>query len=330
MNPGSSDIPPRNVSEEIGLKSKLWAVGGGKGGIGKSVVSLNLAYWLTKFKQNVVLVDADLGGANLHTLLGIKYVKYTLADYLNKRVRSLDEIAILTTIKGLRLICGASDIVGLANPNYMRKQKLLKALQELNADHLILDLGAGTDYNTLDFFLSCAYKIVVITPQPTSMQNGYGFIKSALFRAIRRAFANNTLLMPLVDRATDHNNENVISSINELIDAFAQVSPEHAIKLKNIINDFHLYLIVNLVKTERDRNASAVIKTVIQKYLNLERVSLLGTIPYDPLIETAIGRMKPALMSGTDRQSALGFYELVYNLIKHGDQLENELLKTAT
>ncbi|NPA24653.1 MAG: MinD/ParA family protein [Deltaproteobacteria bacterium] len=329
MNPGPSEIAPLNPSGKIALKSKLWAVGGGKGGIGKSVVSLNLAYWLTKFRQNVVLVDADLGGANLHTLLGIKYVKHTLADYLNKRVKSLDEIAIPTAIKGLRLICGASDIVGLANPNYMRKQKLLKALQGLEADHLILDLGAGTDYNTLDFFLSCAYKIVVITPQPTSMQNGYGFIKSALFRSIRRTFANNTMLMPLIDRATDHNNEKVISSINELIDAFAQVSPEHATKLKDIINDFHLYLIVNLVKSERDRNATAVIKTVVQKYLNLERVGLLGAIPYDPQIETAIGRMKPALMSGTDRQSALGFYELVYNLIKHGDQLENELLNIA-
>lgn len=155
------------------LSCRLWAVGGGKGGIGKSIVSLNLAYWLAKLNQKVVLVDADLGGANLHTLLGIKFVKYTLADYLNKRVKSLDDITITTPVSGLRLICGASDIVGLANPKYLQKQKIIKALQKLDADHLILDLGAGSNYDTLDFFLSCNYKIAVITPQPTALQNGY-------------------------------------------------------------------------------------------------------------------------------------------------------------
>ena len=323
------DASAPESSESGTLNSKLWAVGGGKGGIGKSIVSLNLAYWLAKFKQKVVLVDADLGGANLHTLMGIKFVKHTLADYLNKRVKSLDEIIISTPVSGLRLICGASDIVGLANPKYLQKLKLLKALQGLNADHLILDLGAGTDYNTLDFFLNCDYKIAVITPQPTALQNGYGFIKSALYRSITRTFGNNTLLAPLISRATDQNAQEAIASMTELVAAFTKVNPSHGERLQKIISDFHLYIIANMVKTDRDRKAAEIIKTVIHKYLNIEQVSVLGSIPFDPQIEESVGRMKPAFMTSENSHSSFGFYELVYALIKQNNPVDNGNTNTA-
>jgi len=320
----NSTVLDNSTSESLNtkkLKCRLWAVGGGKGGIGKSIVSLNLAYWLAKLNQQVVLVDADLGGANLHTLLGIKFVKYTLADYLNKRVKSLDDITITTPVPGLRLICGASDIVGLANPKYLQKQKIIKALQKLDADHLILDLGAGSNFDTLDFFLSCNYKIAVITPQPTALQNGYGFIKSALYRSITRSFSNNTLIAPLIYRAIDPNSNKPIASITELISAFDKVHPSHGERLQKLISDFDLYLVANMVKTKKDKKAAEIIKTVIQKYLNIEHVSLLGSISFDQQIEDSIALMKPAFMNNTNNQSSLEFYEMVYNIIKQSNPI---------
>ncbi len=322
----SDSLPENNDSEPINVDNlgcKLWAVGGGKGGIGKSLISLNLAYWLAKLKQKVVLVDTDLGGANLHTLMGIRFVKHTLADYLNKRVAALDDVAIPTPISGLRLICGASDIVGLANPKYQQKQKIIKALQQLDADHLILDLGAGSNYDTLDFFLSCHYKIAVITPQPTALQNGYGFIKSALYRSITREFSNNTLLAPVIARATDQNASDPIASITDLMEAFNTVHPSNSKRLEQLINDFHLYLIANMVRTAKDRKAAEIIKTVIQKYLNLEQVTLLGSISYDRQIEELIALMKPAFMNKTNNQSSLEFYEMVYDLIRMTSSVNN-------
>ena len=323
MSDNIADNTPSNPLESTNLKSKLWAVGGGKGGIGKSIISLNLAYWLAKLNQKVVLIDADLGGANLHTLLGIKFVKNTLADYLNKRVKSLDDIAITTPIPGLRLICGASDIVGLANPQYLQKQKIIKALQNLDADHLIMDLGAGSSFNTLDFFLNCNYKIAVITPQPTALQNGYGFIKSALYRSITLTFKNNTLLAPLIDRATDQNADEPIASITELLSAFDEIHPSHRERLQQLISGFNLYLIANMVRTNKDRKAAEIIKTVIQKYLNIDHITLLGSISFDRQIEESIALMKPAFMNNTNNQSSLEFYEMVYDLIKQSNPANN-------
>ena len=324
----SSDTEQQSPEE---FNTKLWAVGGGKGGVGKSIVSLNLAYWLAKLGHKVVLVDADLGGANLHTLLGMKFVQHTLSDYLSKKVDSLDKIAIDTPVPGLRLICGASDIVGLANPKYAQKMKLMRAMTLLKADHLILDLGAGTDYNTLDFFLYCTYKVAVITPQPTALQNGYGFIKSALYRAINRAFERNLRLEPLIKRATGQDLNDPIATMEELVEAFAEVDEGYAKQLKDIINNFHLYLISNMVKKDKDRKASEIIRTVCQKYLNLDQVTLLGNIPYDSQIEECVARMNPAFMTNTKSQSALEFYQLVNSVIKESNDSErgNRITPTA-
>ena len=131
----------------------IWAVGGGKGGVGKSVISTLLAFWLVRMGKRTILVDMDLGGANLHTLLGIKSPERTLNDFVTRRYSALEDICIPTPEKKLRLISGASEILSLSNPHFSQKVKIIKNIFKLDADYVILDLGAGTSFNVLDFFL---------------------------------------------------------------------------------------------------------------------------------------------------------------------------------
>ena len=97
-----------------------------------------------------------------------------LNDFLEKRVETLKQICIGTSVPGLSLISGGDDILTLANPKFAQKERIVRNFKTLDADYILLDLGAGTSFNTLDFFISTPVKIVVVTPFPTSVQNAYG------------------------------------------------------------------------------------------------------------------------------------------------------------
>jgi flagellar biosynthesis protein FlhG len=111
-----------NISEVRGAGPRIWAIGGGKGGVGKSVIATNIAALIARGDQSVALVDADLGGANLHTLLGVPSPKVNLADFISKRVRSLGEVMTPTPIENVWLVSGAKALVEMANPNFGQKK----------------------------------------------------------------------------------------------------------------------------------------------------------------------------------------------------------------
>ena len=192
----------------------------GKGGVGKSIVSIMIGASLARQGRSVILVDADLGGSNLHTLAGIKYPLFTLADFINRKVETIEEVLMDTAVRNMRIICGADDILGIANPKYTQKIRVFNHLARLKADFIILDLGAGTSFTSMDFFLYAPNKIVVLTPQITSIQNAYGFIKASLYRKLSIEFSRNPEGLELIKRASSPGNEDSIASVKTLKEAF--------------------------------------------------------------------------------------------------------------
>src|SRR4051812_19367422 len=94
---------------------QIWAIGGGKGGVGKTLITANFAITLAKAGASVTLVDLDLGGANLHTCLGVEQTTHTLSDLFSPDVKNLNELATPTQIPNLSLISGAQDSLNVAN-----------------------------------------------------------------------------------------------------------------------------------------------------------------------------------------------------------------------
>ncbi|GAI52170.1 unnamed protein product, partial [marine sediment metagenome] len=120
---------------------KVWTFAGGKGGTGKTAMTANIGVAMATMGYRIIVVDADLGGANLHTILNIKRPKLTLTDFINRRVNNLNDILLPTPSENLRLISGGSDMVGLANIPYQSKLRLQRHLELLEADYILLDLG---------------------------------------------------------------------------------------------------------------------------------------------------------------------------------------------
>ena len=119
---------------------RVWAFGSGKGGVGKSLLSTNLAIILANLEESVMCVDLDLGNANMHTFLGIKYPRKTLIDFIHGDIKDLNEIILDTPIYNLKLISGSGGIVGSANLVYTQKLKLIRYLEKLHVENIIVDL----------------------------------------------------------------------------------------------------------------------------------------------------------------------------------------------
>ena len=294
---------------------KLWSVGGGKGGIGKSIVTLGLGMSLARRGKKVILIDCDLGGANLHTLMGIRYPQVTLEHFLLKKVSRLEDTVIETPVAGVGLICGADDILGAANPTYSQKIRLLHQIEELPAPYVLLDLGAGTSFNLLDLFNYSAGKIVVFTSQTTSLQNAYGFIKSALFRKLSREFAKDEEVSNLLYQAGGSIAEENTASIAELLARLKGTAPEKYARLRQALGDFQLFLIANMVKGSGDLKSAEIIRSVCHDFLSIHP-EILGHVPYDSLVETAVSQMTPFPQHGKKSKAVAGLEEIAARVVK--------------
>lgn len=318
-------IPPSTSESEFishALKPKtkhieqIWAVGGGKGGVGKSLISSSLAVSLARSGKRVIAVDLDIGAANLHTVFGLDLPRQTLGDFLSGRTENLEECVAETAIPNLRLISGAQDSIKIVNLNTAMKQTLVQKVKELDCDIALLDLGAGTHFHTLDFFNSAEAGIIVALPEPTSIENAYRFIKSIYYRRLLLSEA----LKPIhhwVEEAMDGRSNSQIRSPSDLFREVSKTHPETAMRLKEEINGFRPKLIINQVRTQSDIEIGFSMKSVCKKYFGIE-VDYLGYLDYDSAVWQAIRRKRPIMTEFPNSR-------LVFNI----DRMTSFLLKQA-
>lgn len=292
---------------------KVWAIGGGKGGVGKSLVTANVSICLALMGYKVVSIDLDLGGANLHTCLGVPIPERTLSDYLSKKVRSLNELLTPTPIQNLSIISGAQDDVGIANLKQMQKAKILSRLGDLQADFVLLDLGAGTAYNTLDFFISADQGILTALPEPTSIENTYRFIKSVYYRKLKMI---EELLQvgPLVQQAMNAKiSQNFTPA--DLIARIVEINPEMGMRIKREMAKLSPKLIINQVRTQADIDIGFSMKIISRKYFGID-LDYVGYLDYDATVWQSVKKRKPLLMEYPNSSLVNNFDRIVHRLLK--------------
>ena len=261
---------------------RIWSIGGGKGGIGKSLLAASLGAQLARMGKRVVLVDADLGGANLHTCLGVAGPPLTLGDFIQRRVERIEDVAVETGRPGLRLISGASDFLSAANINYAQKVRVLNRIKALDVDVVLMDLGAGTAYNIIDFFLAADVSLLVVVPEPTSIENGYRFIKSALYRRLRRA-AQGDEVRRMVDSAIEGKNASGFRTPLDLLAAVEREEPRAAEALRRELRAYQPRFIVNQVRGDADAAIGHQLVTACARHLGI-RAGYAGFVRYDDAV----------------------------------------------
>src|SRR5512133_113586 len=281
---------PRRAPKKWPRARRIIAVGGGKGGIGKSMISANLGIALAGRGKRVVMVDADLGGANLHTTLGIDVPKRTLTDFIERRVTDIDEVVTPTGIENLGLISGALD--------------------HLDADNAILDLGAGTHINVLDFFLVSDHGVLVLVPEPTAVENAYRFVKAAFWRRMRnvaQVFGYDALIQAVMASGTYKSPVDLIASV-------AERDSDAAANLTRQLSSFRPRLVVNQTRTPQEGEIGRAVVAAWRKYFGLE-MDYLGHIPHDGEMWRTVRARRPLLLERPEAEASRCFGAIVDGLV---------------
>ena len=269
-------------------------VASGKGGVGKSLLSANLAIALGQQGKKVVLVDLDLGASNLHLVIGQNPSNESLGSWFTEK-SDFKDIMKPTDYQNVSFIAGDSQIPDLTSLKHAQKIKLIRNLKNIDADYLILDLGAGTHQFILDMFLLSPQGIVVSSPAVTATLNGYLFLKNAVFRLLYTTFKRNTPGRELIDSLKKDSASMQKLYIPQLVQALAQVDPQNTKLFVNRMNQFRPRLVMNMIDDPKDADKAQRIKNSCNQYLGLE-IDYLGLMYRDLLQDKALASRLPVVV----------------------------------
>ncbi len=271
--------------------ARIWPIGGGKGGTGKSFLTGSIGILLARQRFKTLLIDADLGTANLHTILGIPHPDISLSDFFNKKLKSLQETVLGTPIPNLFLISGARNKLDIANLSHEHKMKMLRAISRLDYDYILLDLSAGTSFNTIDFFTLSDSGVFVCCPEPTSIENFYRLIRSVYIRKIRQILKTDRFRQ-LSEKAEARNQDAIINKPEYLLDTLKEMDPEQGRMIERILQAFQFKLVLNQLRKQDNPKIGILICKIIEKHLRL-KIQFIGNVSFDERVHDEICRKVP-------------------------------------
>ena len=274
--------------------TKIWAIGGGKGGVGKSLIASTMGVLLSEYGKKVLLVDADFGAANLHTLIEGNENGLSLSNFLLTGARwDLSCVISGTAIPNLEFISGGRDSLDVADFSDDRLSKLWKALRRVEHDYVLLDVGPGTSSSNLDIFLGVDEGILVTTPDPTSIENMYRFLKCLYSRQMKKIMGSgeNIRLREAIQEVVRSNGNPGLMSLADILSNLDRIDAALGSELRDLLGSDKISLIVNQAKSSEDSELGASIARACHSYFGFN-VRRLGCVFYDDVVVGAIRSRK--------------------------------------
>ncbi len=269
-------------------------IASGKGGVGKSLLSANLAIALGQAGKKVVLADLDLGASNLHLQIGHNVKNSSIGTYLTEKT-AFKSIIEPTEYENVSFIAGDSQIPGLTSLKAVQKAKLVRNFHSIDADFLILDLGAGTHQIILDMFLQSPQGILVTSPTVTATLDGYLFVKNSVFRLMYTTFKKGSPGCAFLDSLKKDSDKMKSLYIPKLIEALRRVDSANTELFLSRLKQFRPRLVINMIDDPKDAEKAQRIRNSCSQYLGLE-LEYLGLIYRDQLQDKALASRLPVIV----------------------------------
>ena len=273
---------------------QILPIASGKGGVGKSLLSANLAIALGQAGKKVVLADLDLGASNLHLALGHNVKNNSIGTYLTDK-SSFQSIIEPTEYDNVSFIAGDSQIPGLTTLKAAQKTKLLRNFHSIDADFLILDLGAGTHQIILDMFLQSPQGILVTAPTVTATLDGYLFLKNSVFRLLNTTYKRGSAGHQYLEQLKTNSDAMKSIYIPKLVDQLSVVDPVNTGLFKTRMNQFKPRLVMNMIDDPKDADRAQRIRNSCSQYLGMD-LEYLGLMYRDQLQDKALSSRLPVII----------------------------------
>jgi flagellar biosynthesis protein FlhG len=266
-------------------------VGGGKGGVGKTFLAANLAASLARSGARVVAVDTDVEGANLHTWLGVASPRASLADFVSGRVTDPLDLVVGTPVPNLGLIAATHGHLAAAQPEPSRRIELLQRLKRLPCDFVFVDCGAGAHPATLDYFLVGDEGLLVLHPEPTSLENAYTFLRAAFYRRMHLVMQKHDV-RERVREAMEQRNARGIRTPLDLLREIESMDPEEGRRFVRSMRSFRPRIVVNEVESAEEIKLGFSVRSVCRRFFGIE-ADYVGYVNRDPAVREAILARRP-------------------------------------
>lgn len=274
-------------------------VASGKGGVGKSSLSVNTAIALAQLGKKTLLVDVDLGGSNLHTLLGLRNNHVGLGNFIYHQTENIEDLIQETGIPNLWFISGDCLLPGTPNMNYSVKRRLMKGLDALSADFVIMDLGAGSTTMTLDLFLMTYNAVLVTTPELTAVLNAYSFIKSAAYRFLTAQFKPRSQERNFIRDYVTNAEAGAGSSFAEVLQLMLRRYPTTMQTPIAELKKYRPQVIMNMGRETSDLDIARRLRSLTSNKLCID-MDFIGFVGKDERVSLAIAQRKPLILTEPD------------------------------
>lgn len=297
-------------------KPKIIAIAGGKGGVGKTLLTANLAMALAQLGKKTIAIDLDLGGSNLHSCLGLPNKHPGVGDYLIAKYGRLEDFLLPTSVENLQFIPGDGRTPCMANIAFAEKVRLLLAIRWLKADYILLDLSGGSSYNTLDFFALAPQGMLVTTLEYTAIMNMLVFLRNFIFRTLDRDLRNHEGVSDLIQQMRAIPTHQGQATTNQILQRLDQMNPQAGAEARKLLERYCPRVVYNFCLLPEQLQVCRKIDQSAQNLLSMN-LQHFSSIFEDRTAREAAFRNVPLLLNYPDSVISQRIGLIAQNLIDH-------------
>ena len=296
-------------------RCKIIPIAGGKGGVGKTELCAGLGIRLGQLGYRTVVIDLDLGGSNLHSTLAIKNKKPGLGNFFSDRKLTFEGLVAATPYDNLFFVPGDVLVAGMPNITYGQKRSLLKHIESIDSDYVLLDLGSGASNNVVDFFLVSNSGIVVCSPHVGAVLNAYSFLKNMVFRFFFRAFAKQPEIARYLRKEIREVRPGQPVRVATVIDGIREIDEEAADRARRYVNLLQPSMVLNLARSTDDLNIAESLRELVSKNLDVYLQSL-GAIMFDERLAASHRVAQPIVVADPTGIMAIQIDRLAQKIVQ--------------